>query len=565
VVLGWAAAASAETTFGDVGVSLVSSPSGNSWHGYVEYVFRVQNHSPDQPHQVEIVLPADGYGSRGSLQAVSRTVVVAPNTTVSVSLMQCALDLSGTNAAVFVDGRPQEQSLEMSVVSHGERPYYGRSRDLRMVLMTRGLFVRPDFGSAEKSVTLALAENGVTAWSADWLAYTPYDGIIVSADDMARMPAHVRLALTRYVEAGGTLLVVGAWTPPDDWHVVGSENAAFTCYPMVFGQCLVTESLPVPLAPSPFWDALAASAAPWEETRDVDEANREFPVIDSLQAPIRAMLLLVLGFVVLAGPVNLLILARKNRRIWMLVTVPALSLVTCGLVFAYSVMHEGFRGWNRVHTLTVLDENTGRATTLGWAAYYSPIASSSGLHFSYQTELSPQMGNDYSRYSTNSGNRRVDWTSDQHLASGWLQARVPVHFLLRKSENRRERLAVHTRSDGGLTVVNGLGAAIERLVLADDAGRLYVAEHVSAGAEVALSPLPAAGLPKGAGLGDLYVLSWLGQSEELSMRSETFLRPGVYVATLADKPFVETAQAGAETRDSCTVVYGILKRPAHGS
>ena len=53
--------------------------------------------------------------------------------------------------------------------------------------------------------------------------------------------------------------------------------------------------------------------------------------------------------------------------------------------------------------------------------------------------------------------RTLDWTGGQHLTSGWVSARVPAHFMLRKSEPRRERVEVSRNDEGELVAVNGLG------------------------------------------------------------------------------------------------------------
>ena len=65
----------------------------------------------------------------------------------------------------------------------------------------------------------------------------------------------------------------------------------------------------------------------------------------------------------------------------------------------------------------------------------------------------------------------MDWTNDQYFGSGWVKARVPAYFQIRKNEDRRERLTVQKNDDGALAVTNALGADIRRLCLADASGR----------------------------------------------------------------------------------------------
>jgi hypothetical protein len=191
----------------------------------------------------------------------------------------------------------------------------------------------------------------------------------------------------------------------------------------------------------------------------------------------------MLLFAVAIGPVNLIVLSRKKRRIWMLWTTPAISLITCLAVFAYATFAEGWNRHARTDGLTLLDERSQRATTIGWTAFYSGLTPSDGLHFGYESELTP-----LAESMTTNIARTIDWTHDQHLANGWVTARVPAHFMVRKSEMRRERITVRRGTDADLKVVNGLGADINQFWLADRDGTIYSATNIPAGAEAALTP-----------------------------------------------------------------------------
>ena len=67
--------------------------------------------------------------------------------------------------------------------------------------------------------------------------------------------------------------------------------------------------------------------------------------------------------------------------------------------------------------------------------------------------------------------REVDWTQAQQFRRGWVSARVPAHFHLRKSESRRERVQIENHA-GQLEAVNGLGASIKSLWFADADGKI---------------------------------------------------------------------------------------------
>ncbi len=75
------------------------------------------------------------------------------------------------------------------------------------------------------------------------------------------------------------------------------------------------------------------TAGPWQVggsghyRRSTYEANVKFPVIEDIGIPVKGLFLLMLLFVLAIGPINLMVLARKKRRIWLLWTTPVISLL----------------------------------------------------------------------------------------------------------------------------------------------------------------------------------------------------------------------------------------------
>jgi hypothetical protein len=204
--------------------------------------------------------------------------------------------------------------------------------------------------------------------------------------------------------------------------------------------------------------------------------------------------------------------------------------------------------------LTILDEASHRATTIGWAAFYSPITQSGGLHFSYDTELTPVMPETWAYQ--NGGNRTFDFSVDQHLDSGWITARIPAYFRFRKSETRRERLTIKRSGTSSVDIVNGLGADIRRLWVADRSGKIYKAENIRAGAQATLSTADLQ-----AGRDDLREPfrdgNWLEKMKYMEQNAAQYLIPGSYLAVLDASPFVEEGLKDVKTRKARSLVYGV--------
>lgn len=554
--LGAAVRSDVPPSAGDVTVRAIPVWEGDTVHGYVEYRFAVRNYSKKHPHEVTISLPHEGGYGYGALSRVSRSAVVGPDMTLTLSVPQMALELAGADASVLIDGEKGEP-VQMSFPSHG--PMHRSHKDQCVVLLSRETRHTPHLQGQEK-LELAPAQEAVGRWSPNWLAYSRYDGIVVAGREVDAMSPQVRLAIARYVECGGSLLVVGPVEMPIRFSGAEGLAAAHGAHDVVFGRCLLSGTSVTATTVHIFSRSVRGTGRPWQTVSDAVHAHERFPVVEDISVPVRGMLALMLAFVVVIGPVNILVLGRKRMRIWLFVTVPAISLATCGLVFGYSLVSEGITGRYRTLSLTVLDENTNRATTIGWTAFYSPLTPRRGLHFSYQTELTPQLRHYYYGRSGQSGARRtVDWTEDQHLVGGWLQARIPAHFKIRKSENRRERLTVRKGDDGRLKVVNGFGVRIRRLVLADEKGGLHEANDVPAGAEAPLEPSTGQ-LQAATSMRKVYAADWLKLIPQLEKQPEAYLRPGTYIACLDETPFVEKALDGARAEKCSALVYGISKR-----
>jgi hypothetical protein len=568
----------AAAAFGDIDVTVESSPGGASFRGYVEYRFSVRNHSSRRAHTVTLLLDSqDG----GALRQVSRAVRVGPSSTVGVSLFQPPLPMYGRGAGVLLDGEQQRERVYFNRPDHVVDQY----TPLGCVLVSQG--VSGDLAqsiaaaySAQKRYRYARfqptkSELPVTGWSRNWLGYSRYDGIAVSGPDMKSMPPEVRTAVIQYVECGGSLLILGAWEVPDEWWGRGERTSTgLDTYYVKFGEVLIDSRGDKADAARLSYEEWQRVHQAWSKTQqamqgfgNVEAANEAFPVIESFRVPVRGMFILVLAFAVVLGPVNLIVLSRKKRRIWLLWTVPLISVVTCLAVSAYALFAEGFGAYVRTGGFTILDEGSHRATTIGMTAFYSPLTPGEGLHFGYETELVPQI--ELSGLYNGKGNRTVDWTNDQHLARGWVTARVPAHFMVRKSEVRRERLVLREGNDGSLSVVNGLGADIRQLWLADREGKIHTARNIRAGAEADLVASGASWARQASENRDvlrgILASGWIDGVRRVTADPEQFLSPECYIALLDGNPFIEQGLKKARPRRCGSLVYGIMKREADES
>ncbi|MCI0381021.1 MAG: hypothetical protein L0215_25840 [Gemmataceae bacterium] len=605
--------------FGDIivtplnpfGVSL--SGGGNDVsHGYVEYRFLVENTSQTQSRTVKLTMPR--WRNRNHMGAhlrfITDTADVSPNSAVTVSLLQPDLPLLSANEVeVNMDGTVWENGVNVQSISNrGLRlnPFSirsGPSAPLMHILVAGsiqpgvqdlvqvsavglpvvslpnvgnrgGFFQRPGHPLHGQRYVyseihrLHAARDPVLNWTSNWLGYSSYEGVVLTGKELHSAPQKVQDALWRYVECGGSLLVVGSGAKvPDGWERTRAETKELVGYYPGFGQCFVADKTEMKDWDPETWRQIThmweASFEPWRNIRSPNQAHREFPVVDNLAIPIRGLFVAMFLFVVVIGPLNFYWLARKRRKLWLLWTVPVLSIFTCALLFGYMLLREGWHAHLRQAGVTVLDETSQRATTVGWIGYYSPTSAGGGLRFSDETELTPQLI--VERYFSNAGAKAcsVDWSDGQHLEGNWITARVPMHFMVRRTEKRLERIMARKNPDGTVSVTNGLKADLASLALADGQGRVYTATGIKAGAEATLREGDAAvwATAKEDALRDFFRQSWLPPMEAMRKTPGIYLRPGWYLAVLDDNPFLEQGLSSVQSRAAEAVVLGIMKEP----
>jgi hypothetical protein len=568
---------SASAAYGDVFVTVEENddfPEHRS-HGYSEHIISLDNSSANS-HVVTLEGPVDSYGSGDHIRKVRQTIALPPGFEIKLSLFLPPVNARGSNLNIIIDGKMQEKELRLEFDSYSGG-YYPTDRLVNILL---GSNVSYDSFAKEKIPGLQekknktteckflAAKRSVEEWPDNWLSYTGYDGIVVKANDISSMPEGVFSAIIKYVRCGGSLLVLGKW---DGGGQLADQQVTLEQLQVNyihFGICAVSEDEDVNKWNSSSWTFVLREL--WRpvgkeltRNRTIAKANEEFTVVESLAIPVRGLFLLVLGFAILIGPVNLWVLQRMRKRMWMLVTVPALALLTSGAVFLYAVCTEGFDAHAKTSAITIYDGKTTTATTIGIDAYYCPLTPGGGLHYDRQTELTP-LG--LEGWGGGRG-RVIDWTYDQHLSSGWVTGRVPAHFLIRKSQAAIEPFTITTEGQNQFVVHNNLDVEISRLLYADDQGNVHSAENITAAGRKNLT-VTEQGIGEDGITGrwrKIYSSSWARWYRTISTTPENYLTRGMCIAVLAGAPYIEDALPAAEIKSYESVVICLKEGSADAS
>ena len=550
--------------FGPISVDDESGDFTPSAHGYREYRFRVVNRGAQQ-HLVEIAAPAIIYsGQPGTLRRMSRSVTLPPRSEAVITMLQPPINMSGANAEITIDGRVQTDKLPINIG-------YSGAFGLVQILASRSISEANLRASLEtvmrkEEITIETSARTIAEWSANWLALTRHDAIVMREAELREATPPVRLAIERFERAGGTLVLLEASAAPEGCSALEIRPDTLYLCREGFGARLVTTAS----GPAVFtkdevdsWvgamreslkpnadSSLAWSGAPY---RGGPASTGGFRVVDQLTVPVRGLFIAMSLFAIVAGPVNMVVLSKKNRRLWILWTLPLLSIATCIVVVVYASFSEGWMRVVKTEAVTLLDAKTREATTIGWTGFYATVAPSEGLRFGPETELTPFGG-------ARQNELTLDWTRGQQLRQGWLTSRVSSSFRIRKSETRRERIEFREKGEGRLEALNGLGAPIETLWVATPTGELLVAGPIAPGASAELRSSPLGALAKpGEPERAIWIGDWLTARDRATRAPHDFLAPGNWMASLEGAPFVEDALAGLQSRNQRSLVLGDLE------
>jgi hypothetical protein len=511
-------------------IPMTSDAGTPTSYGYLEYRFRVTN-KDTKAHTVGLEIPKHSYsGNQLQLSRSTNSIVVAPESTAILRLLQPSFQLYGNDEAqVIIDGRYQYDPMPFRKINNHGSNYYSHeianiltSRDvpgdLRNLFQSGIPSEKKENAEGETSTVLVMpaassySRGGsstppelmpwtsnvpVEEWSDYWLAYTRFDAVIVTDaewHEIQEQHAGIFDALKKYVESGGILGIVGTnWNVPKHWLPTedNTQNSARK-YHAVFGLVYAFDKNTETAKPTiePFRETVLKQAKLW---RELDQHPKSImsnesvlysslPVVADYGINIKLIMVLIIVFAILIGPINIYVLSLIKRRIWLMWTVPLTSLAASVLVLGVSLFQEGFLRQSSSATYTVLDQQREEAITFGFVGFYSTLTPR-GIIFASETEANACIN----RYG-NSKSLEFHLTAggNQFLTHGWINARIPSYFVIRKAQSqRKERITFDWTTDSP-TATNGLGVDIKTLDVCSPKGEFFTAHNIKAGEKVPL-------------------------------------------------------------------------------
>lgn len=501
--------------------------------------------APGETSELELLLPVDSNGqSQYWLQVVHGDEQAYFGDCVGSSSLA-----AGTHPVLFVSER---------ALPAGELEAWAEGLGDPLPTYTSG----PGGVASAHTPDIELAQARHEELVRQWGAYTSLDLVVLDADH--GLPSAERLApLVAWVRSGGELLVIGerareealrapelaSWMEPR-FAVPSPRGEMYRCG---LGRLALGEGSDDPRDFRELVRAqLDARAQPAPKIQGLWRGQAADPRIPGLEVlPFRTFALILLGFALLIGPVNFLFVRNRKRPVLLLLTIPALSLVTTLLLLGYGILFQGLEVKVASVSVALLDERAHRSSSLEVRQLFAGLAPDEGLAPGAGTVVCamPRRDLDRARLVLEHGEGLL-------LKGDYLPSRLLVEQMLGCERAERARLGV-TLVGERLTIDNNLGAELIELVVRAPDGRLYVsAEGLEAGESVQLAP--AANPVNAEALVETLHGRALPLSSSKPQSSEEYLPPGCYLASMRASPFRDACGIEQVELAGTHVLFGVL-------
>lgn len=179
--------------------------------------------------------------------------------------------------------------------------------------------------------------------------------------------------------------------------------------------------------------------------------------------PLGNLVLLMLGFVLIAGPLNYHLLKRKNLELWGVLTIPAISFIFCAAVTICVVAGENLYSEGKGKVETRLDQISGIIASTGGFSIYSPL-SRKDFSFDRKDIIS------FLEYGRINGTVIKDKV---YFSSSLVPSRMSCLYSVSKAEYTGKKLEIIEKKDS-IELVNSLGTTVNKVCVQNSRGQHFL-------------------------------------------------------------------------------------------
>lgn len=364
----------------------------------------------------------------------------------------------------------------------------------------------------------------------DWIAYTQYKCIMYTAKTFNSFSDEVKKALLDYVKAGGSLFIFGSMEEFSDIHFFSITNNNDTwikrSYQLGFGDIYIChDDFFTRLVPPKKKETDSYSYSKKKKEEEEKENNEPEPanpiysesvlydyflnydgvykffqgenkIPDSIrqfkneyqEQSKGPLFILVIVFLFLICPVNLIVLKILKKQQFILLTASMTGIV-CGIIlFGYyslttAKVFEIYR-----QSVTILNEKEQSAFTFGGQAFLSGKTVNESVELPLNSVVIPYLERDvyhgekhYNFKPDLETERVIEFSDAQRLTKNWIIPNKPMAFSV-TSQKQTDACLEIKEADGKVEIKNNLGTAIDSVyIVPQNVKRLYCLKDLKPG------------------------------------------------------------------------------------
>lgn len=432
--------------------------------GWQPVVVRIENRAT-QARTWELRFNSGGVFNRGAVVLTSTVISVPARSTSETVVFAPGPGRSGS---------PERTAMmQIKVTGPGvavNQAHMSGSRDLDFVQAA----VSPNMEMEVRRVThaggLEIEQVNPASWPADWRVWSSFSRVVLARDDYDALDGARRNALREWVSQGGLL-----WLIPTGGRVKG-EPAVETR----LGLGAIHSSLDTLMKRARVDGSLRVT--PWSSITELvtEEDRRDW----ELKRPIVALVVFLVLFGIVLGPINVFVLAPASKRQRLFITVPALSLAASLLLGGVIVAKDGFGGAGVRRAVVVLVPGENKAVVFQQQVARTGVLLRKEFTLPADTLIGVSAGGA-------PGNKQVQPRErDGDTAAGaWFTSRaVQSHDLRRITPTRARVELVEGGTEGRAPVVqSSVTTTLRDFRYVDSRGGQWTADEVPPGRRVPLS------------------------------------------------------------------------------
>ncbi len=346
--------------------------------------------------------------------------------------------------------------------------------------------------------------------SEDWRAYSGFDALVCTDDDWREMSAGVQNAILEWNRLGGNILIYKLQSASNfkSLNIDDSEvNNGRKSITRSFGTVTIT-----PLSQIKSLDVKQVDKIinPSKENPKITSLNEDYETgagsstTWSLQKALGKLsfspfylILILIAFGIMVGPVNLFVFAKAGQRHRLFITTPIIALAASLLLVLLIIIQDGFGGHGQRVMLMEVRADGGENKAYIWQEQVARTGVILGGSFetSSPTYMSPVPlePSRFSRVTRENGGGACNYTAKHGekglAASGdWFQSRSVHGHYLETVIPTRGRINLKSNQAGGPPTINSsFDFEIQSLYYIDNTGQTWEASNIAAGDSVKLT------------------------------------------------------------------------------